>query len=287
MTGIDSAIIHHVSDLLDNAEAVLIGAGAGLTAAAGFNYMDEKKFAEVFSGWVKKGFKKQYELMGYPYLSQKEQWGYYKTHLTYVYFDQQWNELYQQLYNLIKDKNHFVMTSNVDGLFYKNGIDRQRFYSPQGDYSKIQCTKPCTQEVYDIKPFLDAMDDYFDHDEQVLTDDVAVPKCPGCGGPMFIHARVDGSFIDSVHEREREHLMSWLQSVETNRVFLLDLGSGFNTPIIVRIPMEQIAHAIKNATLVRVNLDHAEIPQHLCNKGITIKADIKDFITQLAQIQTS
>ena len=281
MSAINHSMVSQVANVLKRAEAVLIGAGAGLTAAAGISYFDQERFAAVFPGWVKKGFRMQSELMGYPYWTQREQWGYYKVHLNYVYFQQHANPLYQSLCKMVKDKEHFVMTSNVDGLFYKNGFSRECIYAPQGDYGKIQCTKPCTQEVWDIKPFLDKMDESFDPIEQVLLDDSAVPKCPNCGSNMFIHARIDGSFIDSIHQQEYQRLLNWLQEIRAKKILLLDFGSGFSTPAIIRYPMEQITRIMQDATLVRVNLDHAELPNDLDDRGISIKGDIKAFMDAL------
>lgn len=278
---LDQETLTSILELLNQAEAILIGAGAGLSAAAGINYLDQDKFAQIFPGWVKKGFTAQYELMGYPYWTQLEQWGYYKAHLEYVYFGQGENQLYQQLHRVVADKDYFVMTSNVDGLFYKNGFDKNRFYSPQGDYGKIQCTTPCSQQVWDIRPFLDQMEDFYDTNEQVLTDEIAIPRCPNCGGEMFIHARVDGSFIDFVHEPERLRIMDWLNLVSDKKLLLLDLGTGFNTPTVIRIPMEQITLSVPNANLIRVNLDHAEVPAKLATKAIGIEADLKKFIEAL------
>ncbi|KXF80768.1 SIR2 family NAD-dependent protein deacylase [Enterovibrio coralii] len=276
--------LKNISSLIKDADAILIGAGAGLTAAAGINYLDREKFAEVYPGWQKKGFNAQYELMGYPYWSQEEQWGYYKVHLEYVYFSQSANPLYQTLFDLVKDKDYFVMTSNVDGLFYKSGFARERFYAPQGDYGKIQCTTPCSEQVWDIEPFLAQMDPYFDPVEQVLTSDDGVPKCPNCGETMFIHARVDGSFVDKVHEGEREALISWLDSNREKKVVLLDLGSGFNTPTVIRHPMEQITRAFPDAHLVRVNLDHTSTPPDLGFRATAVKGDIKAVIEQVSAL---
>ncbi|MGR5091802.1 hypothetical protein ACPV5O_19810 [Vibrio maritimus] len=280
MSAVDK--MKRVAEKLAETDAVLIGAGAGLTAAAGINYLDEQRFAEVFPGWVKKGFTAQYQLMGYPYWTQLEQWGYYKAHLEYVYFGQRHNPLYQQLYDLVKDKDYFVMTSNVDGLFYKNGFDKSRLYTPQGDYGKIQCTVPCSQQVWDIAPFLEAMTPYYDRDEQVLTDERGIPKCPNCGSHMFIHARIDGSFIDSEHEREYRNLMTWLNKNANKQVLLLDLGSGFNTPTVIRLPMENLTQTMPNAHLVRVNLEHDEVSLDIGSKSTLFKQDIGEFIETLA-----
>ncbi|HIF9341058.1 TPA: hypothetical protein ACX6RU_001118 [Photobacterium damselae] len=280
---LDQETISSVLALLSQTDAILIGAGAGLSAAAGLNYLDQDQFAQIFPGWVKKGFTAQYQLMGYPYWTQLELWGYYKTHLEYVYFGQGDNQLYRQLRRIVADKDYFVMTSNVDGLFYKNGFDKNRLYSPQGDYGKIQCTKPCSQQVWDIRPFLDQMESYYDANEQVLTDETAIPRCPNCGAEMFIHARIDGSFIDSIHEPERIRLINWLDQVADKKLLLLDLGSGFNTPTVIRLPMEQITQSLPDANLIRVNLDHAEVPAKLATKAMGIEADLKEFLEAIEE----
>ncbi|WP_051563716.1 SIR2 family NAD-dependent protein deacylase [Enterovibrio calviensis] len=274
--------IQNVSTLINDADAILIGSGAGLSAAAGLNYLDQQTFADVYSGWKRKGFNVQYDLMGFSQWTQQEQWGYFKVHLEYVYFSQPASPLYQALFERVKHKDYFVMTSNVDGLFYKSGFARDRFYSPQGDYGKIQCTTPCSQQVWDVKPFLEKMDPYFDTVEQVITSEEGVPKCPNCGGNMFIHARVDGSFIDSVHEEERQALIRWLDENREKKVVMLELGSGYNTPTVIRHPMEQITRAFPNANLVRVNLDRANVPPDLGAKALSVEGDIGEFIHALA-----
>ncbi len=142
MQQLNTNTLQAVSELIKQADAVLIGAGAGLSAAAGLNYLDRDKFAEVYPGWKRKGFNAQYELMGYPYWNQLQQWGYYKVHLEYVYFSQGANPLYQSLYDLVKEKDYFVMTSNVDGLFYKSGFDRQRFFRPREITARYSAPNP-------------------------------------------------------------------------------------------------------------------------------------------------
>jgi NAD-dependent SIR2 family protein deacetylase len=282
MQPLNPQVTAKVKALLDECDAILIGAGAGLTSAAGINYWDEEAFARIFPAWLKRGFTAQYQLMGYRDWTQEEQWGYYKTHLDYVYFSQQSNALYQSLYQRVKDKDYFVMTSNVDGHFYKNGFDKSRVYTPQGDYGLIQCTRPCTKQAWDIKPFLEQMRPYYDAKKQILTSALGVPKCPVCGSDMFIHARIDASFVDDIHEPERQALFKWLAAQECKRVLLLDLGSGFNTPTVIRLPMEKLTLALADATLVRVNLDHADTTLDLGNKVISVQSDIKEFIERIS-----
>ncbi|QIZ50511.1 NAD-dependent protein deacetylase of SIR2 family [Dickeya zeae] len=278
MPSLNSDILQRIRNLLASCDAILIGAGAGLTASAGIDYLDEKAFSRYFQGWVNKGFTAQYELMGYRNWTQLEKWGYYKTHLSYVYYSQPFNQLYRALYQLVKNKDYFVMTSNVDGHFYKNGFDRSKLYAPQGDYGLIQCTKPCSQDVWDIKPFLDRMEPYFDKKQQILTSTKGVPKCPHCGSDMFVHVRVDNSFIDEIHVSERQKLLDWLEGANKKNLLIFDLGSGFNTPMVIRIPMERITQALPNSTLVRINSHHVETSLELGERYIPIKSDIGNFI---------
>lgn len=271
-------IIKTCKRLLDECDAVLIGAGAGLTAAAGISYTDKKKFAELFPAWVKKGFSMQYQLMGYTNWSQAEQWGYYTIHLGYVYFEQTTNPLYQKLRKVIGEKDYFVMTSNVDEFFHKNGFDRERIYSPQGSYGKIQCTIPCSDKVWDMKPYFDKMRQALHPTEQYITDEACIPKCPNCGSPMFINARIDHSFIDKPYRIERTRLEAWLNRLRNQKLLLLELGSGYNTPVVIRMPMESIASSFNNSSFIRVNAEHAQVPDSIKHKSISVNGDIANFI---------
>lgn len=265
-------------ELLQSADAILIGAGAGLTAAAGISYTDKEAFSKLFPAWVKKGFSMQYQLMGYTNWTQAEQWGYYTVHLNYVYFQQGSNALYEKLCGMVEQKDYFVMTSNVDQLFHKSGFSNKRIYSPQGNYGKIQCTVPCSDTVWDIKPYVEKMQQCLHPREQVITDPAAIPKCPNCGSNMFINARADHSFIETPYHVEQERLVAWLERLAKRETVLLELGAGYNTPTVIRVPMERITASLRNATLIRVNLEYAEVPEVLKNKSISVRGDIQEFI---------
>lgn len=281
----DMGTIDRCGRVLRESDAVLIGAGAGLTGAAGISYTDQEKFAEIFPAWVNRGFTMQYQLMGYRRWSQAEQWGYYTVHLGYVYYGQGSNPLYRELRGLIGERDYFVMTSNVDELFHKSGFAPERIYTPQGSYGKIQCTVPCSDEVWDMRPFYDRMRGALDPALQVLTDPASIPACPNCGAEMFIHARADSSFIDTVHDEERERLSQWLEHLDGKRVVLLELGAGYNTPGVIRFPMERLAVSLKGATFIRVNAEFAETPRAIDHRAIPVTGDIGRFIERL-QVET-
>ncbi len=281
MTNTDYQI---AADYIRNADAILIGAGAGLTAAAGINYTDREKFAEVFPAWVKRGFSMQYQLMGYQGWTEAEMWGYYAVHLNYVYFSQVSSPLYKDLRRIVGNKDYFVMTSNVDELFHKNGFDADKLYTPQGSYGRIQCTVPCTQNsVWDIRPFFEKMQTALDPELQVLTDDAAVPRCPNCGEPMFINARIDGSFLETPYEAERERFIKWINGQVDKKIVLLELGAGYNTPTVIRMPMETITQQIHGASFIRVNWEYAAVPANLESRSLGIQGDIKAFVDALMQ----
>ena len=171
------------------------------------------------------------------------------------------------------------MTSNVDELFHKSGFDPERIYTPQGSYGRIQCTVPCRPDsLWDIRPFFEKMQQAYDPVEQVLTDPAAVPRCPNCGESMFINARIDGSFIETPYELERDKFVAWINQAMDKKLVLLEMGAGYNTPVVIRMPMESIAQQVKDASFIRVNWEYAQVPNNLRHKSVSVQGDIAEFI---------
>ncbi|GIQ81482.1 hypothetical protein KIPB_002445 [Kipferlia bialata] len=252
-----------------------------MSAAAGHDYTDKEVFKRVYPGWAKRGFSMQYQLMGYTGWTEAEKWGYYTAHLGLMYFNDAPNPLYQTIRAVIGDKPHFHMTSNVDGLFRRNGFDPAVIYEPQGSYGRIQCEGPCSQtSVWDIEPFFRKCQGAVSED-QIITDPAAVPKCPKCGGTMFINARADGSFIEAPEE-QRQALDKFLQAHRNDKVLFLELGAGMSTPSVIRWPMERLTNAFPNSNLVRLNWEYEAVPRQLGDRAFGIKGDIKAVIDRLA-----
>lgn len=285
----NEALLKRSREITNDAECALIGAGAGLSAAAGINYHDTKKFAEIFPGFVKRGFTKQYELIAHNAVNKKPgwtpavKWGYLATHVNYVYYEIQKNPVYQNLYSIIKDKDYFVMTSNVDGLFVHNNFDENRIYTPQGSFSLVQCMKACTNETWDVKPIIDRILPYIDPLSQEVTDLSCIPACPNCGGDMFMNVRGGGWFIEKPYEHQKRALNHWISHLEGKKIVVFDIGTGFNTPGVIRWPAETIANHFADATLIRVNLEYPEVPIGLKDKAISLKMDASEFINGMMQ----
>lgn len=268
-------------DAIQSADCVLIGAGAGLSAAAGYSYGDKATFARLFKPLMKKGFQRQYELIGFNDWTEQEKWAYWATHVNYIRFESPVSSVYSKLFDLVNEKDYFVFTSNVDGMFYKAGFDSERAYTPQGDYALMQCVRACTQETWPAKPVVDRILPDIDQDTLTVVDSGLVPYCPNCGGPMFLNVRVDRFFIEKPYESQRDRFMPWLQKALDRKLCLIELGVGFNTPSVIRWPMENVTNQHPQATFLRVNPDYSQVPKELTEKAYSFSMDAKTWIEQV------
>ncbi|WP_261163901.1 hypothetical protein [Microbacterium sp. Marseille-Q6965] len=265
-----------------DADRVLIGAGAGLSAAAGYDYTDKARFRELFPALSAAGFSARYELIGHP-LPPRYNWGYWAVHVDDIRLGDEPNPLYQALRNVVGDREHFVMSSNVDAFFTRNGFDHDRVYTPQGDYALYQCLTPCTRQVWDARPIIaHALKDYDPATGQ--TSEAAIPSCPNCGGDVFLNVYAGAWYINDHFTPQLDGLNAWLgQTRERGEsLAILEIGSGFNTPGVIRWPMERLAAHIPGAKLIRINRDHAGVPASLASQSASIDGDAADLIHQLA-----
>eukprot|EP00744_Colponema_vietnamica_P014866 GILI01020817.1.p1 GENE.GILI01020817.1~~GILI01020817.1.p1 ORF type:complete len:305 (-),score=40.27 GILI01020817.1:204-1118(-) len=280
-------IIEAIVTKIKEADAVVIGAGAGMSAAAGIDYTDSDRFKRLFPNMYKKGFRNNYELMGDRGLPDSVNWGYLAMNIQHVAYDNQVAEVYQQLLSLVKDKDYFVMTSNVDTMFEKNFFDPARIYTPQGNYKLLQCLKPCSDETYDTRPFLDTMLAALDPTTDEVADKKAIPACPKCGGPMFMNVRGGDWFIEKPNEVQRIAFQTWLSGHLGKKMAVLDLGTGFNTPGVIRWPMERITYQNPNATLIRINRDHPQVPKEIASRSISLAVGIDDALNKITAVASN
>jgi NAD-dependent SIR2 family protein deacetylase len=272
-----------VARWIREADRVVIGAGSGLSAAAGLDFGDEADFAARFPALVRRGLKAAYQMIGYCGLSEAAFWGFWSVHVMQMRFADGRSPVYEGLLRLVREKNCFVLTTNVDALFVRNGFEPERVWSIQGDYAFLQCLRPCTTEVWPSAPPLQRALAAIDPVTQEVTDLACVPRCIHCSGNVFMNVRGGGWFLEEPYEAQMERWRRWFRGIPPReRLLLLDIGSGFNTPSVVRWPMERIALRDPAARIVRINLHHADLPRELGGRGLSVAAGAREAITAIA-----
>ena len=265
-----------------NTDCVIIGAGAGASTAAGIQY-GGKRFTDNFAEFIKKYgeyyMTDMYAAGFYPYPSEEAKWGYWSKHALMNRFDPPALPLYTELYDIVKNKEYFVLTTNVDHQFYKAGFDEKRIFATQGDYGKIQCQKACHPKTYDAKDLFRKMDKAR---RDCLIPSELVPKCPVCGGNMAMNLRCDNYFVeDEAWHEAADRYAGFLEQNKDKKVVLLELGVGFNTPIIIRFPFEKMVRENSSYSLIRLNMDEAVVPESFGERAIGIGGDMAKAITDI------
>ncbi|MDE6597584.1 MAG: Sir2 silent information regulator family NAD-dependent deacetylase [Clostridia bacterium] len=273
------AQIDKVKSALDEAEAVIIGAGAGLSTSAGFTYSGER-FDENFRDFGEKyGFKDMYSGGFYPYATQEEFWAFWSKNIFVNRYVDPPEPVYDELYKLIKNKNYFVITTNVDHCFQKAGFDKNRLFYTQGDYGLFQCSVPCHDKTYDNEKLIRRMVAE-QRDMKVPTH--LLPRCPVCGKPMTMNLRCDDKFVqDEGWYAARGRYENFIKQHRSKRVVYLELGVGGNTPIIIKYPFWQMTLRNKNAVYVCINKGEAVCPQEIKNRSYLVNDDIGKVLTYL------
>lgn len=260
-------------------EYIVIGAGSGLSTAAGIEYSG-KRFFDHFKPFIDKyGFTDLYTSSFYPFETQEERWAYWAKHISLNRYETPATELYADLIALVQHKNYFVITTNVDGQFEKAQTETDRLFEVQGNYAYLQCAHGCHNNLY--------------YNEQLVVDMLAqtthcmipsslVPKCPKCGGEMDVNLRKDQYFVqDKKWHESASNYNQFLSSMGSGRVVYLELGVGYNTPGIIRYPFEGYVYRDPNAVLIRINKDNARgVPENQ-KSTISFSEDIKAVLARL------
>lgn len=268
-----------LKEKLEEADYIAVGAGSGLSASAGLSY-DGKRFTENFSPFITKyRLNDMYSASFYPFPTQEEKWAYMAKHVLINRYRINENGLYSRLYNLLKDKNYFVLTTNVDGMFEKSGFDSKRIFATQGDYKYLQCKKACHNKLYNNESIINAMVSQTT-DCKIPTS--LIPKCPVCGGDMELNLRCDSYFIQDRYWYEcAKRYNKFISNSRHGNILLLELGVGFNTPGIIKYPFWHITYLNKNATYVCINYGDAVCPDEIIQQSICINEDINKIINDL------
>lgn len=287
--------IEIVKEKIDQADAVVIGAGAGLSTAAGFIY-DGERFNEYFGDFRDKyGFFDMYSGGFYNYDTLEEFWAYWSR---YIFVNRYMNPpktLYNDLYKIIENKDYFVLTTNVDHCFQKSGFNKERMFYTQGDYGLLQCSKPCHDEAYDNEQLVRQMvlSQGFVIENGILKKKEnteikmkipaeLVPKCPKCGRPMSMNLRADSTFVeDNGWHQAAKNYERFMERNRGRKVLFLELGVGYNTPGIIKYNFWQYAMNWQNAFYVCINKGQADIPSDIKSKSIGIDEDISAVVDKL------
>ena len=264
---------------LNSCEAVLIGAGAGLSTAAGFTYSGAR-FEEHFADFRERyGFTDMYAGGFYPYKTSEEFWAYWSRNIMVNRYASGANPLYVQLLELVRDKDYFVLTTNVDHQFQLAGFDKKRLFYTQGDYGLFQCSGPCCDETFDNEDAVRAM---CARQRDLRIPSELVPRCPHCGRELTTNLRIDDRFVqDEGWYTASARYDDFVRRHEGLSVLYLELGVGYNTPGIIKLPFWRMTAKNERAVYANVNYGQAEPCPWAPKRSICINADIAEVLSQL------
>lgn len=274
-----SAQIEKLQAALEQADAVVIGAGAGLSAAAGFVYGGER-FKRYFSDFeAKYGFHDMYSGGFYPFPTHEEYWAYWSRFIMINRYRDAPKPVYGDLLRLVQGKDYFVLTTNVDHCFQKAGFDKKRLFYTQGDYGLWQCSGPCRNETYDNEAVVREM---LDSQKNMRVPADLLPVCPHCGRPLTMNLRADEKFVeDEGWHRAAERYADFLRTRAGQHILLLELGVGYNTPVIIKFPFWQMTKQNPKAVYACINTGDAVCPRDIEKQAICIDADIGEVLRKL------
>lgn len=264
--------IEAIKKALKEADAVLIGAGAGLSTAAGYTYTGER-FEKYFGDFRKKyGFDNMYYGGFYPYATPEEKWAFWSRYVYINRYTDAPKPVYEQLLSIVKDKEYFVLTTNVDHCFQKAGFDKKRLFYTQGDYGLFQCSKPCHRKTYDNEEIIKKM--YSEQKDMRIPTEL-IPKCPVCGREMSMNLRADDTFVeDKGWQIAKDRYVAFAEKYRDKKLVLLELGVGSNTPVIIKYPFWRMAYANPLSTYVCVNYGEAMCPDQIKDRSVCINEDV-------------
>lgn len=271
--------IKKLQTVLQDCDAVVIGAGAGLSTSAGFTYNGER-FEQNFSDFAEKyGFSDMYSGGFYPYPTQEEYWAYWSRYIFLNRYQDAPKPVYGDLLKLVAGKDYFVITTNVDHCFQKAGFDKKRLFYTQGDYGLFQCSGPCCQETFDNEAVVREMVRR-QVNGKVPTE--LLPVCPHCGRPLTMNLRADDSFVeDEGWHRAAERYENFLRTRAGEKILFLELGVGYNTPVIIKYPFWRMTVNNPNAIYACINHGQAVCPEEIEQQSICIDADIGSVLQTL------
>ena len=276
-----SSQIERLKSAIDSAEAIVIGAGAGLSTSAGYTYSGER-FADNFGDFQEKyGFNDMYSGGFYPYSTPEEYWAFWSRNILVNRYTNPLKPVYDDLYRLVKDKNYFVITTNVDHCFQRAGFDKERLFYTQGDYGLFQCSQPCHSKTYYNEDIVRLM---VKEQKDMKIPTGLIPRCPKCGKPMTTNLRIDDKFVeDSGWHIACERYEKFIKSNMDKRILYLELGVGGNTPAVIKYPFWRLTNGNAQAIYACVNYGEAVCPSQIESRSICINDDIGEVLKALCK----
>ena len=272
--------LNRLKEALARADAVLIGAGAGLSTSAGFTYSGER-FERHFADFeAKYGFHDMYTGGFYPYSTPEEHWAYWSRYIFINRYTDAPKPVYDDLLALVRDKDYFVLTTNVDHCFQKAGFDKHRLFYTQGDYGLFQCSEPCCAKTYNNETMVREM---MARQKGMRVPSELVPRCPVCGKPMTMNLRADDTFVqDDGWYRAAERYDDFVRRHRGLRTVYLELGVGYNTPDIIKYNFWRATAENRKATYVCVNQGEAYVPREIAAQSVGLNDDIGRVLKEAA-----
>ena len=290
--------MENIKSILQNADSILIGTGAGLSTSSGFTYSGPR-FQKYFSDFEKKySFHDMYSGGFYPYKTLEENWAYWSRYIMINRYMNAPIPVYEKLFELVKNKNYFVLTTNVDHGFQKAGFDKSRLFYTQGDYGLWQCSEPCHKKTYDNQLFVEKMvreqgfviqddgglelpENGFEGIKMTVPSEL-VPRCKACGKPMSMNLRADDTFVeDEGWNKAAGRYEDFLNKNKDGKIVYLELGVGGNTPGIIKYPFWKMTYANPKAVYVCINKGEAEVPGEIEKQSICVNNDIYEVLKSL------
>ncbi|MFC1238597.1 NAD-dependent deacetylase [Treponema vincentii] len=270
--------IEALKTALEKADALLVGAGAGLSTSAGFTYSGER-FEKNFADFhAKYGFSDMYTGGFYPYTTPEEHWAYWSRYIMINRYADAPKPVYENVRKLVDRKNYFVLTTNVDHCFQKAGFDKARLFYTQGDYGLFQCSEPCHQATYDNEAQVRAM---YERQKDMRIPSELIPYCPRCGKPMSMNLRSDSTFVeDAGWHTAAQRYADFLTTYKDGRILFLELGVGANTPGIIKYPFQQMTANNPQAIYACINYGEAYCFDEIRERAICIDGDIGEVIAE-------
>ena len=280
-----------LADAIKQADYILIGAGAGLSAAAGLSFADEKLFRERYPYWAERGRHSEYHMFSFRDWTIEQQWAYMADHIHRVRYETPPLPLYQTLKTILEEKlsnkEYMILTSNVDRQFARNHFPVEKVFEYQGNYDNLCCTNQCSPEVWPFRPVMEPMIASTNAKTASISAEL-IPHCPYCGAPLRLAFRDYPSY-----DAEKAAYQQWLRQSEQGMLCIIEIGVGFNSPGVIRVPFERITQERDAVKFFRITVDYPdseeeiaypEIPKPIADKSCSINADAGLVIQELLKL---